>query len=444
MQEVKCFVICGVWDYNLFCEVFYLLRYIDLFAGMGGLRLGLEQALSDIGMQGKCVLTSEIKETALKVYKDNFGDENIVGDISKVDSKDIPDFDMLLAGFPCQPFSAAGKRRGFEDTRGTLFFEVARILKDKKPKYFLLENVENLVWHDMTREEKKQGKKIGRTFETILNVLEDLGYKVSWRVLQASRYGVPQIRRRVYIVGSLKEEIELGFFKEISSCFGDIQEHGLPTVDSEFSRLLKEYLKCNNLPLSYVCGKYIRDKRGSENNIHSWELGLRGKLNENQIQLLNDLIYERRKKSRAIEKGVPLKDGVGLTYEELKDIYIGNDFENDLDDIVSKKYLKKYKINGYPNDVYDILGGCLSFEFTRFIKPNESCLTLVATDACKLGVVDGDGVRQLTLKECLRLDGYPDDYKFDVPYRVGLDLLGNTVVVPVIKMICERILESYE
>ena len=156
------------------------------------------------------------------------------------------------------------------------------------------------------------------------------------------------------------------------------------------------------------------------------------------------MIYERRKKSRAIEKGVPLKDGVGLTYNELNDIYIGTNFKEDLEDIVSKRYLKKYRIDGFADDVYDILGGCLSFEFTRFINPNESCLTLVATDACKLGVVDGDGIRQLTLKECLRLDGYPDDYKFDVPYRVGLDLLGNTVVVPVIKMICERILESYE
>lgn len=411
---------------------------------MGGLRLGLEQALSDIGMQSKCVLTSEIKETALKVYKDNFNDENIVGDISKVDTKDIPDFDMLLAGFPCQPFSSAGKRRGFDDTRGTLFFEVARILKDKKPNYFLLENVENLVWHDMTRDEKKQGKKIGRTFETILNVLEDFGYKVSWRVLQASQYGVPQIRRRVYIVGSLKEEINMDFFKETYSCFGDIQEHDLPTVDSEFSRLLKEYLRNKGLPLDYICGKYIRDKRGSENNIHSWEVGLRGKLNEYQIQLLNDLIYERRKKGRAAEKGVPLKDGVGLTYNELEEIYMGSSFKTDLDDIVNKRYLKKYQIDGYPNDVYDILGGCLSFEFTRFLNPDESCLTLVATDACKLGVVDGDGIRQLTLKECLRLNGYPDDYKFDVPYRVGLDLLGNTVVVPVIKMICERVLENVE
>lgn len=133
-----------------------------------------------------------------------------------------------------------------------------------------------------------------------------------------------------------------------------------------------------------------------------------------------------------------------MTYNELNDIYIGTNFKEDLGDIVSKRYLKKYRIDGFADDVYDILGGCLSFEFTRFINPNESCLTLVATDACKLGVVDGDGIRQLTLKECLRLDGYPDDYKFDVPYRVGLDLLGNTVVVPVIKMICERILESYE
>ena len=134
---------------NQYCYILYkkggyfslkTFKYIDLFAGMGGMRIGLEQTLKEKGIKGECVLTSEIKPFALQAYKDNFEDKNIVGDITKIKSSSIPDFDMLLAGFPCQPFSSAGKQLGFEDTRGTLFFEIARILKDKQPKYFLLEN----------------------------------------------------------------------------------------------------------------------------------------------------------------------------------------------------------------------------------------------------------------------------------------------------------------
>lgn len=409
---------------------------------MGGIRLGLEQALKEKGIQGKCLLTSEIKPSALEVYKSNFGEENIVGDISQVKSDDIPDFDMLLAGFPCQPFSAAGKRLGFEDTRGTLFFEVARILRDKKPKYFLLENVENLVIHDMSKKEKKQGKKIGKTFETILNVLKDLGYYVNWRVIQSSEYGVAQIRRRVYIVGCLNKDIDLDNFKKSEVTFGDIQEHNLPCIDNDFTKKILNYLEKNNLDLSFLYDKYIRDKRGSSNNIHSWQIGLRGEMNVDQVKLLNKLVTERRKRYRAEEKGVPLKDGVGLTYSEIKELYEGNSFDSDFNSILDAGYMKKKQIEGYSLDVYDLVGGRLSYEVTKFLDPTKVTLTLVATDVARIGVIDGQGIRKLTLKECLRLNGYPDDYKFDISYNKGLDLLGNTVVVPVIKMICERVLEN--
>jgi DNA (cytosine-5)-methyltransferase 1 len=154
------------------------IRFIDLFAGIGGMRLGLEQSLTEKGIDYKCVFTSEIKSHAIKVYKDNFPNSIIHGDITKIETKDIPDFDILLAGFPCQPFSSAGKQLGFEDTRGTLFFEIARILKDKQPEYFLLENVENLVRHDLSVQDKNNGEKMGKTLKTILKVLEDLCYNV--------------------------------------------------------------------------------------------------------------------------------------------------------------------------------------------------------------------------------------------------------------------------
>lgn len=134
------------------------------------------------------VFTSEIKPAALEVLKQNYPDEVPYGDITKIETGDIPDFDILLAGFPCQAFSFAGKRLGFEDTRGTLFFDVARILKAKKPKGFILENVEGLVTHDR----KDSTQKIGRTLTVILETLEALGYYVSWKVLNAKDFGIPK------------------------------------------------------------------------------------------------------------------------------------------------------------------------------------------------------------------------------------------------------------
>ena len=564
---------------------------------MGGIRLGLEQALTEKGLKGECVLTSEIKPYALNVYKDNFGEDNIKGDVSLIEGKDIPDFDMLLAGFPCfsadtliftsersfkpisevkvgefvmthkgqyceveevmsrtvnkyytvyintglkikatenhpfyvkkdkksnpewinakdltpnmfvgfprslirdygkeflygfnfsfdgeyywcpiekksrvsnkelkvynlavkednsylaygfavhncQPFSMAGKRLGFEDTRGTLFFEIARILKEKQPKYFLLENVENLVTHDLSKEDKKAGKTVGRTLETILSVLNDLGYKTTWRVIQASDYGVPQSRRRIYIVGSKEDYISLDNFVEHFTSFGEVQEHNLPCIDSDFSQRLFKYIEDNDLDISFLYDKAIRDKRGSDNNIHSWDLGLRGDLNQNQKDFMDAFVLERRKKSLAEEKGFVYKEGIGLSKSDLKNTYKGLDFEKDFSELLKLGYVKAKDIDNYPEKLYDINGGKLSYEFAKILDPNKACLTLVATDVGKFGVIDGKGIRKLTLREGLRLNGYPESYKFDIDYNKGMDLLGNTVVVPIIKMICDRIIEN--
>lgn len=171
-------------------------KSIDLFAGIGGIRLGFEQT-----KRVKNVFSAEIDKYACETYEKNFGD-NPMCDITKIEEKKLPDFDLLLAGFPCQAFSIAGRRGGFEDTRGTLFFDVARIIKEKQPKAFLLENVKGLTNHNG-----------GKTFETIMNVLEhDLGYTVYAELLNAKDYGVPQKRDRIYIVG-FKEEIDFEFPK---------------------------------------------------------------------------------------------------------------------------------------------------------------------------------------------------------------------------------------
>lgn len=156
--------------------------FIDLFAGLGGFRIALES------LGAKCVYSNEWDEPARAVYENNFGD-NPEGDITKVDENTIPDHDILCAGFPCQAFSISGKQKGFEDSRGTLFFEVARIVKAKKPKIVFMENVKNFATHDN-----------GKTLEVVKATMEELGYTFNQRVLNAVDYGVPQKRERIYMV----------------------------------------------------------------------------------------------------------------------------------------------------------------------------------------------------------------------------------------------------
>jgi len=177
------------------------IRIIDLFAGIGGIRLGFKQAAHRLGHDMRCVFSSEIDKYARKTYAANFGEEPS-GDITRISADDIPNFDVLCAGFPCQVFSVAGRRLGFGDTRGTLFFEIARILDSKQPKAFLLENVKGLCTHNR-----------GKTFATILSILrEDLGYYVPEpQVLNAKNFGVPQQRERIIIVGFRKDVCFEGF-----------------------------------------------------------------------------------------------------------------------------------------------------------------------------------------------------------------------------------------
>jgi len=168
-------------------------NYIDLFCGIGGFRFALEGAAKSLKKSSTCVFSSDIDEEARKAYKANFGHEPH-GDITKINETDIPDHDILLGGFPCQAFSIIGEGRGFEDTRGTLFFDIARILKEKRPKAFVLENVKQLRGHDS-----------GRTLETILKALYELDYWVDYRILNALDFGLPQKRERIVLVGFRRE-----------------------------------------------------------------------------------------------------------------------------------------------------------------------------------------------------------------------------------------------
>lgn len=422
-----------------------VLRFIDLFAGIGGIRCGLEQAAREKGIIPVCVMTSEIKPYAVSVLKDNHPTETITGDITKIDTKNIPDFDILCAGFPCQAFSSAGKRQGFADTRGTLFFEVERILKEKRPKGFILENVEGLVNHDG-----------GKTLQVIIDKLHALKYKFDFRVLNSKYFGVPQERKRIYIVGSIDEKPDLDNFPVKKSKLGDILETGMPTVDTPFVRTLLKHFSIEEL-----YGKSIKDKRGGDTNIHSWDLEIKGPVSDKQKKLLDTILTERRKKKWAEIIGIDWMDGMPLTLEQIRTFFDDAELVDMLEDLTEKGYLKfehpkrlirEKNSNGVamtrreydttkPKG-YNIVAGKLSFEINKVMSPDDISPTLVAMDMQKLYVGDNGGLRRLTLREGLRLCGYPDEIKFNVSEKDGFDLLGNTVVVPVIKAVAERLLDT--
>lgn len=165
------------------------LKFVDLFCGIGGFRVAMDEACAENNLLAECVFASDIDKFCQDSYENNFG-HRPSGDITIVDPKLIPNHDILFAGFPCQPFSIIGQMKGFNDTRGTLFFHIANILKEKKPKAFILENVKQLVGHNG-----------GQTLKIILKTLQDLGYHVQYAVLNALDYGLPQKRERVIIVG---------------------------------------------------------------------------------------------------------------------------------------------------------------------------------------------------------------------------------------------------
>ncbi len=428
-------------------------KFIDLFAGMGGMKLGFEKAFQTKGFETQCVMTSEIKPYAIKTLMENFSGENFVGDIFNVKNEDIPDFDFLLGGFPCQPFSASGKRFGFQDTRGTLFFEIERILAAKQPYGFILENVEGLLKHDI--ENKKD--KIGRTLKTIILKLEELGYKVTYNLLDSINFGLPQSRKRVFIVGTKDKKIDLVDFPIKKTAVKEILETGLETLETNFTQKLLQ-----NYSIEELYGKSIKDKRGGKNNIHSWDIEIKGEVSEQQKKLLNQLFKERRKKKWAEENGIDWMDGMSLTFAQISTFFSHKKLKVLLDDLVKKGYLKyehpkklvreitenggikKYRVfdESLPKG-YNIVTGKLSFEINKILDPNDIAPTLVATDVSRIAVVDGKGLRKLSVREGLRLFGYPEWYQIPVKEKEAFDLLGNTVAVPVMQAVTERIVQIW-
>ena len=305
----------------------------SLFSGIGGIDLGFIQAGFDI------VWANEFDRDAAKTYRHNFGGDHLVErDIKSVRSEDIPDFDVLVAGFPCQPFSIAGKQKGFDDPRGNLFFEIARIVKDKRPPIIFLENVSNLLQHDD-----------GKTFLTIYNALVPYGYTFKYRVMDAIEYGnVPQHRTRIFIVA----------FLDYDKC-----------ERFEFPDKLKLTVKLNDI--------LVRNAEHDESYYYT-----------------DSSVY----------------------YEDLKRI------------VTDKSALYKIYDSGVSGKVHYV------------------CPTLTAnmgTFPDRVPIIRDDyGIRKITPYECLALQGFPKEYRFPkIPMASAYKQCGNSVVVPVIRRIAEKIKE---
>ena len=308
------------------------MRVCSLFSGIGGIDLGFVQAGFEI------VWANEFDEDAARTYRYNFKDSNlVVKNIKKVNIDTIPDFDVLTAGFPCQPFSSAGMQKGFQDTRGTLFFEIVRVVEKKRPKVIFLENVANLLGHDD-----------GKTFLTIYNALVPFGYSFKYQVMDALDYGnIPQRRSRIFIVA-----------------------------------------------------------------------------------FLDDAMCDRFSFPEKIKRTTALNDILNRKVKHHESYYFDS---ND------KDYEKLLRIVKNKNVVYRF------YDSIDVYKAYQVCPTLLAS-MCKFPdsipvVLDDYGIRRITPYECLGLQGFPNDYKFapKTPLDKAYKQCGNSVVVPVIKRIAERI-----
>jgi DNA (cytosine-5)-methyltransferase 1 len=449
-------------------------KFCDLFSGLGGFREGFENALNEKNIKHKCILTSEIKKSAKIVYLNKYKNDNLKLDDFK-DIRQLDDLylkklkgklDIVLGGFVCKSFSKAGNLKGLNcDINGDLFFQITRILKNSEPKGFILENVDNLVIHDkniskhiIIDETNNTSIEIGNTFKVILDELENLNYKVVWKILNNKDFGMPQNRKRIFIVGIKKDLYNKKFnnlFNDVENKrkinknynlkFKDIQEYGLDGVDNEFTQKLLKVFKPE-----FLIGKKINDKRGKENNIHTWNFSLFSDriLNDIEKLILTTIMINRRKKIYK-DKYQLKNDGIPLLFDDIyelisKEIQITKkELNNYIDELVKLKYLKIRTINNHTG--FDIISGRLQFYFNNFINPNGYTLTLTATDAKKNGVIDGNGIRHLSDKELCLLFGFNYEQLKEPLKLINMnnkfDLFGNSLGVNIVYEISKQLIK---
>jgi len=405
-------------------------RFVDLFSGIGGIRLGFEQAANSLNIKTECVLSSEISIDAQLVYEQNFNHKSL-GDVRLIEK--LPEHEILLAGFPCQSFSHAGKKEGFGDTRGTLFFEITRLLDTYRPQAFIFENVRGIYSHDE-----------GRTLATIKHEIQKRGYSFDAFLLNSANFGLPQNRVRIYLVGIFNANPIFDLISDVGpkdshtynpqqlSLFNqpkppvtvaDILEDNPSSkydCSPEFINALKRIF---NNDLNRLHGVRLIDYRGG-NSIHSWELGLRGECTLEEIELMNRFILKRRNKQFGYQQ-----DGKLLTQQQIATFCNYPNLGEILNSLVAKKYLKL--INGK----YKPLSGNFSFEVYKFVDPNKISVTVVASDANRLGVYHNQRVRRLTPREAARLQGFPDSFMLHPNDDKAYHQLGNSVSINVVKVV---------
>jgi DNA (cytosine-5)-methyltransferase 1 len=407
-----------------------IIKYIDLCSGIGGFRVALERFQEkQNNIKFQCVLSADIKDDAIRTYNLNFNENNKkhdIFDITEIDSN----FDLLCAGFPCQPFSSAGHKKGFDDDRGGIIFKIIDICKKYKPKFVILENVSNLIILEN-----------GNPLRRICEEFQKIGYFVSYKKLNAIDFGVPQHRERVFIVCSLDKQIDLD---KIEYCNQDTL-HSIIDYDAKYTDVETGFANKiidlhSQVPLF---GYKMQDKRGGKNNIHSWDIGVNGVLTIDERSLMNKIMTERRKKHWAKNKNIVWMDGMPLTLQEISTFVDEPNLQQMLDNLVMKKYLRLEKpknlISG--KRVYDEKGefgynickGKLSYPITNILDPLATSPTLTATDSNKLAVIiDNRFIRKLNDNELKLLCGFPLSYR--LPSDVNkYDLFGNMVIPNVVE-----------
>jgi DNA (cytosine-5)-methyltransferase 1 len=412
------------------------INYIDLCCGIGGFRIAIENyQKKNKNLKFNCVLSSDIKDDAIRTYNLNFNEDN--KKLNIFDINEMDKFDLLCAGFPCQPFSSAGNKKGFEDDRGGIIFKIIEICKKYKPKNIILENVSNLLIIEN-----------GKPLKKICNEFNNIGYYVSYKKLNAIDFGIPQNRERLFIVCSLEKEINLDKIKydNPTNKLNSIIDYTAKYTDIEPNFANNILNLHSQTPLF---GYKMQDKRGGKNNIHSWDIGINGVLTINERNLMNKIMTERRKKHWAEKKGIIWMDGMPLTFDEISTFINDTNLKKMLDNLVDKKYLRLEKpknlISG--KRIYDEAGelgynickGKLSFPITNILDPNSTSPTLTATDSNKLAVIIDDiFIRKLNDNELKLLCGFPLSYK--IPRNVDkFDLFGNMVIPNVVEKVLECI-----
>lgn len=412
------------------------IAFVDGFAGIGGFRLGLEKAnncsqsttkeprqtklkiqfgrkripderkrdnISDTNQKSsssrnfECVWSNEWDKYCAKIYQKNFGEAPDTRDIRTVPSREIPDHDLFCAGWPCQSFSVAGKGAGFEDTRGTLFFEIARILRDKRPRYLLLENVKGLLSHQE-----------GETFQTILRVLADLGYRCQWQVLNSKHFGVPQNRERVFIVGCLggrpgPQVFPLGEIIQAPDAEGNVGNIS-GTISTKNQSAQAQWDGSTTLVATCLDANYHkgRDHHGQRTMVAVTDSGL-----HRQKQIRTDILPPLR---AGHKDAVQLFDGQSIRRlpvvesERLNVPLVANTLDRD----------------GYLRDG------------RRKRVDDKAVLTSIPERR----------IRRLTPVECERLQGFPDNFTAGVSDTQRYKALGNAVTVNVIEAIGRQLMKN--